>query len=55
MAYATNYRLEFDLITRLLGATPPVSALYSKFWRKKGQNMLVWLSKIVVLAQHFCT
>jgi hypothetical protein len=31
----------------------PTSALYSKFWMKKSQNMLVWLSKMV-LAQHFC-
>jgi hypothetical protein len=30
------------------------SALYSKFWMKKSQNELVWLSKMV-LAQHFCT
>jgi hypothetical protein len=26
----------------------------SKFWMKKSQNMLVWLSEIV-LTQHFCT
>jgi hypothetical protein len=30
------------------------SALDSKFWMKKTQNMLVWLSRIV-LTQHSCT
>jgi hypothetical protein len=32
----------------------PTSALYSKFWMKKSQKMLVWLSKMV-FAQHFCS
>jgi hypothetical protein len=30
------------------------NALYSKAWMKKNQNMLVWLSKML-LSQHFCT
>ncbi len=53
MTHDTKYRIEINLITRLLRATPPVHCT-GKFWMKKRQNMLVWLSK-VVLAEHFCT
>ncbi len=45
MAQDTKYRIEINLITRLLRATPLVHCMCSKFWMKKSQNMLVWISK----------